>query len=71
MQVSKCQCDLCCVKLSFFLREALHLRKVFEEFSALNKVHNEVDAIGLLKDVVHPDDERMVHLQQDQLLDLE
>jgi len=70
MQVSKCQRDLCCVKLSLFLREALHLRKVFEEFSALNKIHNEVDAIGLLEYVVHPDDERMVDLQQDQLLDL-
>ena len=71
MQVSKCQRDLCCVKFSLFLREALHLRKVFEEFSALNKIHNEVDAIGLLEYVVHPDDEWMVHLQQDQLFDLE
>ena len=44
---------------------------MFEEFSALNKVHDKVDTVGFLENVVHADDEWMVHLQQDQLFDFE
>ena len=44
---------------------------MLEEFPALDKLHNEVDAVGFLEDVVHPDDERMVHLVEDELFHLE
>lgn len=71
MEVAKCKGDLGRVKLSLFLGEALLLRKMFEELSALNEVHDKVDAVGLLEDVVHADDKGVVDLKQDQLLHLE
>ena len=71
VQVAEGKGDLCSVKLCLFLREALLFRQVFEQFATLHELHDKVDAVGLLKDVVHTDDERMVHLVQNQLLNLE
>lgn len=70
VEVAKGKSNLCCVKLSLVFGEALLLRKVFEELSALDKVHYKVDPVGFLEDVVHADDEGMVHLQQYKLLHL-
>jgi hypothetical protein len=44
---------------------------VLKEFSSLNEVHNEVDAVALLENIVEADYEGMVHLQQNQPLKLE
>jgi hypothetical protein len=41
---------------------------MFEKFTSLNEVHNEVYSICLLKYVVHTDDERMVNLKQNKFL---
>jgi len=35
---------------------------MFEEFTALNEVHNEIDAVTLLEHIVKANNERMVHL---------
>ena len=59
------------IKLRLGLREALLLGQVLEQLATLDELHDEVDAVGLLEDVVHADDERMVHLVKDELLDLE
>lgn len=40
---------------------------MFEQFTSLNEVHNEVNTVGLLKYVVHSYDERVVDLEQNQL----
>ena len=40
---------------------------MFEQFPSLNEVHDEVYAVGLLKHVVHADDERVVYLKQNKL----
>ena len=44
---------------------------MLEELTALNELHDEVDAVRFLEHVVHANDERMVDLVEDQLLDLE
>jgi len=71
MQVAKSERNLSRVKLSLLLAKALLLRQVLEELATLNELHDEVDAVGLLEDVVHADNERMVHLVQDEFLDLQ
>lgn len=71
MQVAKSERNLSRVKLSLLLAKALLLRQVLEELATLNELHDEVDAVGLLEDVVHADNERMVHLVQDELFDLQ
>ena len=71
MEVSESQGDLRGIELRLGLREALLLGQVLEELAALDEFHDEVDAVRLLKDVVHADDERMVHLVKDEFLDLE
>lgn len=69
MQVPKRQGDLCRVEFRLILGKALLLRKVLEELATLDKVHDEINSIGLLEHVVHSDDEWMVDLKQDQFLD--
>jgi hypothetical protein len=44
---------------------------MFEEFTALNEVHNEIDAVTLLEHIVEANNERVVHLNQDKFLQLE
>lgn len=44
---------------------------MFKEFTALDELHDKVDAVGFLENVVHPNDERMVHLIEDKFLNLE
>lgn len=71
MKIAKGEGDLSGVKLGLLLREALLLRQVLEELTTLDELHDEVNAVGLLKDVVHADDKRMVNLVKDEFLDLE
>ena len=70
MKVTECKSNLRGIKLRLGLRKALLLRQVLEELSALNKLHDEVNTVGLLEDIVHAYDERVVHLVKDELLDL-
>ena len=35
---------------------------MLEELTTLDKSHDEVDAVGFLEDIVHADNERVVHL---------
>jgi hypothetical protein len=35
---------------------------MLEKLSALNELHNEVDAVGFLEDVVHSNDEWVIDL---------
>ena len=62
MKVSEGQGDLRGIKLSFRFREAPLFREVLEKFASLYELHDEVDAVRLLEDVVHSDNERVVHL---------
>ena len=71
MQISEGKCYLCRVKLCLFFREALLLGEVLKEFAALNELHDEVDPVSFLEDVVHPDYERVINLVKDKLFDLE
>ena len=71
MEVTKSQSDLSGIKLGLGLREALLFGKVLKELTTLDELHDEIDAVRLLEDVVHADDERMVHLVKDEFLDLE
>ena len=43
---------------------------MFLQFATLYVIHHEVDSVGLLKDVVHSDDERVVNLVQNDFLTL-
>ena len=44
---------------------------MLKEFAALNELHDEVDSVSLLEDVVHSDYERVINLVKDELFDLE
>ena len=44
---------------------------MLEKFSPLDEVHDEVDAESFLKDVVHANDEGVIHLVENEFLDLE
>ena len=44
---------------------------MLEKFTTLDEVHDKVNAVRLLEDVVHANDEWMVDLVQDELLNLE
>ena len=67
MEVPKSEGYLRCVELSFLLVKSFLLRQMFEKFSSLYEVHYKVDAISLLKDVVHTDDKRVVNLKKNEL----
>jgi len=44
---------------------------MLKELSALNELHDKVDPVGLLENIVHSNYKRMVHLIEDEFLDLE
>lgn len=71
MEVAEGEGDLGRVELGLVLAEAFLVGEVLEEFSALNEVHYEVDSVALLEDVVEPNDEGMVHLDQNKFLQLQ
>jgi hypothetical protein len=71
VQVAQRQRNLGGIKLSFRLREALHVRQVLKKFATLNEIHDEVNAKCFLKHVVHSDYERVIHLQQDEFFNFE
>lgn len=71
MEVAQRQGDLSCVELSLAFGKSLLLREVLEKLTTLNKVHNEIDPVGFLEDVIHTYDERVVDLEQDDALDFQ
>ena len=62
MKIAESKCNLGCIELSLFLREAPLFREMFKELTPLDEGHNEVDAIGLLKHIVHAYDKWVIHL---------
>ena len=44
---------------------------MLKKFSALDEVHDEVDAERFLEDIVHANDKGVIHLVENQFLDLE
>ena len=71
VQVAKSQCNLSSIELSLLFTESLFFWQVFEEFASLNEVHNEVDSVRLLEHIVHANDEWVIHLVQNQFLNLQ
>lgn len=43
---------------------------MLEELTALDELHNEVDSVGLLENIVHSEDEGVVNLVEDELFNL-
>jgi hypothetical protein len=64
MEVTKCECDLGSEELGLFFLEALDLNKMAEEFSSLNKVHEEIDTDIVLEDIFHVNKEGVVNRVQ-------
>ena len=58
-------------ELSLVVAKSANLDQMPEELTALNEVHQEIDACLVTEHVVHADDEGVVHLVQDLLLQLE
>lgn len=69
--MAKCQGDLSYKELCLILLEAAHTCQVSEELATLDKVHQEVDAIFVLENVVHGYDEWVLHLVEDVLFELQ
>ena len=70
MEVCQGEGDLGCKELGLVLGEHAHLDQVAEELATLDELHQEVDAVLVLEDVLHVDQEWVVDLPQDVLLQL-
>ena len=70
MEVRQGEGDLGCEELGLVLGEHAHLDQVAEELATLDELHQEVDAVLVLEDVLHVDQEWVVDLPQDVLLQL-
>lgn len=68
--MTKCQSNLCDKESCLFFTEPFHFYKMSKQFTALDEFHDEVDAEIILKDILHVNDEGMIHLKQDILLKL-
>ena len=64
MKVPKSKSNLSRIEASALLSETALFRKMLEEFTSLNEVHDKVDAEVLDEHVVHGDNEGMVNLIQ-------
>mmetsp|Transcript_46424 Transcript_46424/g.61484 ORF Transcript_46424/g.61484 Transcript_46424/m.61484 type:complete len:245 (+) Transcript_46424:821-1555(+) len=71
MQMRKCESNLSCEELSLVLREHSHLNEMAEELTTLDKLHEEVDTVLVLEDILHVDEEGVVDLTQDVFLELD
>lgn len=60
MQVSQGEGHLRCKELGLGFREHFHVDQVTEKFSSLHEFHEEIDAVLVLEDVLHVDEERVV-----------
>ena len=64
MKIADCECNLCGVKLCLGFREAFLFRKVLEELTSLDELHDEVNSVSFLEHVVHAYDEWVIDLIQ-------
>lgn len=71
MKVPQGERNLRGVEASALLSEAALFRKVLEEFTSLNEVHDKVDAEVLYEHVVHGYDEGVVNLVQNLFLQVQ
>lgn len=53
MQVTESEGDLCTEESNVLLRETLDLHEMAEKLTSLNELHEEVDAMLVLEDVLH------------------
>ena len=65
MQVPNSHHKLCRIKPNTLFLEPLSLFHDFVKLTASNKRHHEVKSVVILEDIVHIDEERMVHLDHD------
>jgi len=71
MQMRQCESDLSRKELGLVLREHTHFDQVTEELTALDELHQEVDTVLILEDVLHVDQEWVIDLAQDVFLQLD
>ena len=69
--MSQCECDLGSKEFSLVLREHAHFDQVAEELAALDELHQEVDTVLILEDILHVDQEWVIDLAQDVFLQLD
>lgn len=67
----QCESDLSRKELGLVLREHTHFDQVAEELTALDELHQEVDTVLILEDVLHVDQEWVIDLAQDVFLQLD
>ena len=60
MKLGESKCNLRCEELRLLFCEALNLNQVLKEFTALDKLHDEVNAEVVLEYVLHAHEEGMV-----------
>ena len=66
--MSKCQGNLCSEESYMVLWEALYLHEMAEELSTLDELHEEIDSVLVLEDVLHINEEGVVDGVEDVLL---
>lgn len=71
VEVAEGESDLGGIELHPLLAKAPLLRQVLEQLAALHELHHEVDARLGGEHLLHGDNERVLHLQKDQLLNLQ
>lgn len=62
---------MCCEEFCLFFSEALNLDQVLEELTALNKLHDEVNAEVILEDILHAHEEGVIVRVENVLLQVD
>lgn len=70
MEVSKSDCYLCRVKFYSLFRKASLFSEVSKKFSTRNELHDEIDTIRTLENVLHGYYEWIANLEKDKLFKL-
>lgn len=68
MEFLECKYDFNSVETGSFLIEKVVFSEMVEQFAAIEEVHHKVESVRGLERVVQFDDERGVHMLQDQPL---
>jgi len=71
MEMPQGESDLCNEEAGLVLSEALDLDQVAEQLATLDEAHDEVDAVLVLEDELHVDDEGMLNRVEDVLFELD
>lgn len=70
MEVPQSHGNLCDKEACLIFAEPFHFDKMSEQFTALDELHDEINAEVILEDVLHVNDERVINLKKDVLLKL-